>query len=157
MVRHALKALLIVLCSTSLYAQVGPTASEPKRPAYNDLRFDEDWSVLRGAGPSGPSDVWDRVKFIPLTDGEDVWLTFAGQVREREEYVHQFQFGESQPEQSDAYLLSRIRLSADLHASRTSVSLPKQRARSRRAAICRAATAPPSSTRSICRTASQML
>jgi hypothetical protein len=118
MMRHAFDVLVIVLCSTSAYAQAGPTASEPKRPAYADRRFDEDWSVLKGADLSGPGHVWDRVKFIPLTDGEDVWLTFAGQVREREEYFRQFQFGNSQPEQSDAYLLSRIRLSADLHASR---------------------------------------
>ena len=116
--RYALEVLLIVLCSTPLVAQAGRTASEPKRPAYDDRRFDEDWSVLRGADLSGPADVWDRLKFMPLTDGEHVWLTVAGQVRERQEYVRQFQFGQSQPAQSDAFLLSRIRLSADLHASR---------------------------------------
>jgi hypothetical protein len=117
MVRRAFDVLLIVLCSTSLYAQAGPTANEPTRPEYDDRRFDEDWSVLRGADLSG-SNVWDRVKFIPVTDGEQVWLTIAGQVRERPESVRQFQFGASQPAQSDDYLLSRIRLSADLHASR---------------------------------------
>jgi hypothetical protein len=109
--------LFMVLWSTSLFAQAAPTASEPKPPQYTDRRFDEDWSVLRGADLSG-QDLWDRLKFIPLTDGERVWLTIAGQVRERQEGVSQFQFGESQPARSDAYLLSRIRLSADLHASR---------------------------------------
>jgi hypothetical protein len=118
MMRRAFDVLVIVLCSTSVYAQTNSNASEPKRPAYDDRRFDEDWSVLRGADLSGPGHVWDRVKFIPLTEGEHVWLTIAGQVRERQEYVSQFQFGQSQPEQSDAYLLSRVRLSADLHASR---------------------------------------
>jgi alginate export protein len=118
MAPRALEVLLIVLCSTPLAAQAGRTATEPRQPAYDDRRFDEDWSVLRGAGLSGPVNVWDRVKFIPLTDGEHVWLTLAGQVREREEYFHEFQFGDSQPSQSDGFLLSRIRLSADLHASR---------------------------------------
>src|SRR2546428_2830330 len=118
MTPRTLAVLLIVLCSTALAAQAGQTASEPKRPAYDDRRFDEDWSVLRGANSSGPADVWDRVKFIPLTDGEHVWLTLAGPVRARPGDVRQFQFGQSQPAQSDAYLLSRTRLSADLHASR---------------------------------------
>ena len=62
--------------------------------------------------------MWDRLKFIPLGEGEHVWLTLAGQVRERDEYYNQFQFGQSQPEQSGGFLLSRVRLSADLHASR---------------------------------------
>jgi hypothetical protein len=118
MTRCTLEVLLIVLCSTPLAAQTAGTSSEPSRPAYDDRRFDEDWSVLREGPLSGPADIWDRVKFIPLTDGEHVWLTIAGQVRGREEYFRQFQFGESQPAQSDAYLLSRIRLSADLHVSR---------------------------------------
>ena len=118
MARCALAVLLIVLCSTSLFAQAGPTDSEPKRPAYDDRRFDEDWSVLRGDGVSGPMDLWDRVKFIPLTEGEQVWLTLGGQVRGRQESVNQFQFGQSQPAQSDTFLLSRVRMSADLHASR---------------------------------------
>ncbi len=122
MVRRALRALLILVCSTPLAAQsAAPAAestSEPRRPSYTDRRFDEDWSVLRGDGVSGPKDIWDRLKFIPLTDSEQVWLTLAGQIRGREEHVRQFQFGQSQPAQSDSYALSRIRLSADLHASR---------------------------------------
>jgi hypothetical protein len=122
MVRHALEALLMLLCAAPPGVQSGPASSdstsEPKRPAYADRRFDEDWSVLRGDGVSGPKDFWDPLKFIPLTENEQVWLTLAGQARGREEYVRQFQFGQSQPAASDAYALSRIRLSADLHATR---------------------------------------
>jgi hypothetical protein len=116
--RRALEVLLIVLSSTSVFAQAGPAASEPKLPAYDDRRFDEDWSVLRGADLSGPGHLWDRVKFIPLTDSDQVWLTLGGQVRGRQESFSQFQFGQSQPARSDTFRLSRIRLSADLHASR---------------------------------------
>ena len=85
MAQRAIGVLLIVLCSTPLFAQTGPAAAEPKRPTYADRRFDEDWSVLRGADLGGFKNVWDRVKFIPLTDGEQIWLTIAGQVRGREE------------------------------------------------------------------------
>jgi hypothetical protein len=98
-------------------AQVGQTPSEPNRPAYQLRRFDEDWSVLRGVDLGKTDDFFDRLKFIPLTPDQSVWLSLGGQVRERAEYYRQFLFGDSQPEQSDAYLLSRFRLSADLHVT----------------------------------------
>jgi len=44
-----------------------------------------------------------------------VWLSLGGQVRERAEYFRHFLFGASKPDDTDAYLLSRFRLSADLH------------------------------------------
>ena len=118
MMRHAFDVLVIVLCSTSVYAQAGPPASEPERPTYEDRRFDEDWSALRDVDLSGRNRVWERLKFIPLGQEEQVWLTLAGQARERTEYYNQDQFGQSQPEQSGGFLLSRFRLSADLHASK---------------------------------------
>src|SRR5437660_2012319 len=102
------------------WAQAGPPPGEPKRPAYqigSAGRFNEDWSVLRGVDLGATDDFWDRLKFIPLTKDGSVWLSFGGQAREREEYFRQFLFGNSQPEQSDAYLLSRFRLSADLHVT----------------------------------------
>jgi Alginate export len=98
---------------------IDPTPAELERPAYRDLRFDEDWSVLRGADLHGPGHAWDRLKFVPLDESGEVWLTFAGQVRERQEDFQQFQFGASTPSTSDAYLLSRIRLSADLHVTKS--------------------------------------
>jgi hypothetical protein len=113
----ALQSLSFVHGVLPAWAQAGPTPSEPNRPAYQPRRFDEDWSVLRGVDLSKTDDGWDRLKFIPLTPGESVWLSFGGQVRERAEYFHQFLFGDSQPKQSDAYLLSRFRLSADLHVT----------------------------------------
>ena len=102
------------------WAQAGQAASEPQRPVYqigSAGRFNEDWSVLRGVDLGATDDFWDRLKFIPLTKDGSVWLSFGGQAREREEYFRQFLFGNSQPEQSDAYLLSRFRLSADLHVT----------------------------------------
>jgi hypothetical protein len=46
-----------------------------------------------------------------------VWLTIGGQVRERGEYFRHFMLGSSEPEDTDAYLASRFRLSADLHVT----------------------------------------
>jgi hypothetical protein len=101
-------------------AQTDQAASEPKLPAYTDRRFDEDWSGLKGADLSGPDRIWERLKFIPLDrdQGDRAWLTLAGQVRGRNEYYNQFQFGQSAPDLSDDYSLARLRLSADLHASK---------------------------------------
>jgi hypothetical protein len=115
--------LLFVLLSAVGPAQPEPPTSRFNRPAYTDRRFDEDWSVLRDVDlrdvdRHGLDGVFDRLKFVPLNERGNVWLTFAGQVRERLEGVRAFQLGASQPEASDAYLLSRIRVSADFHASR---------------------------------------
>ena len=111
-----------VIFSVSLArAQPGQPGGEPTRPAYqigSAGRFNEDWSVLRGVDLDRSGDFWDRLKFIPLSPDQNVWLTLGGQARERAEYFRQFQFGDSEPKQSDAYLLSRYRLSADLHVTR---------------------------------------
>jgi hypothetical protein len=99
------------------YAQSTDTSTELKRPAYQWMRFNEDWSVLRGRDLSTTDDFWDRVKFIPLSPDGSVYLSLGGQIRERGEYYRNFLFGDSTPEASDAYLLSRFRLSADLHVT----------------------------------------
>jgi hypothetical protein len=102
------------------WAQAGPPSSEPRRPALqigSAGRFDEDWSVLRGVDLSKTDDFWDRLKFIPLTRDGSVWLSIGGQARERGEYFRHYLFGSSEPEETDAYLLSRYRLSADLHVT----------------------------------------
>src|SRR5438034_10976948 len=116
----ALQSLSLVQNVVPVWAQAGQTASEPNRPAYqigSAGRFNEDWSALRGVDLGKTDDFWDRLKFIPLTEDGSVWFTLGGQARERAEYFRQFQFGASEPKQSDAYLLSRFRLTADLHVT----------------------------------------
>jgi hypothetical protein len=111
-----------VICGVSLaLAQAGAPSSEPTRPALqigSAGRFNEDWSVLRGVDLEKTDDFWDRLKFIPLSSDGNVWLTIGGQARERVEYFRQYLFGNSEPKHSDGYLLSRYRLSADLHVTR---------------------------------------
>jgi hypothetical protein len=117
----ALQALALVYGALPAGAQAAPAASEPPRPEYqigSAGRFNEDWSSLRGVDLGATGDLWDRLKFIPLSRDGSVWLTLGGQLRERGEYFRHFLFGDSQPEDTDAYLLSRVRLSADLHVTR---------------------------------------
>jgi hypothetical protein len=64
-----------------VWGQTEKAAGEPKRPALqigSALRFNEDWSTLKGLDLSQTDDFWDRLKFIPLTKDESVWLSFGG-------------------------------------------------------------------------------
>jgi hypothetical protein len=111
----ALQWLAVIHAVQPAWAQQSQPEAELKRPSYQIRRFDEDWSVLRGEDLSATGDFWDRLKFLPLTRDESVWLSLGGQVRERAEYYRHYLFGASTPDDTDAYLLSRFRLSADLH------------------------------------------
>jgi hypothetical protein len=116
----ALQWLSVVCGALPAWAQSEKAEAEPKRPALqigSALRFNEDWSTLKGVDLSQTDDFWDRVKFIPLTQDQSVWLSFGGQARGRVEYFNQFQWGASEPEQSDTYLLTRLRWSGDLHVT----------------------------------------
>jgi len=90
-------------------------AADP-RPKYAGLRFEEDWSFLRDY--SGPKDTFDAIKYLPLTDDGNIWLSLGGQVRERVEIWRHFNFDQTPGAASnDAYLLSRMLFHADLHVS----------------------------------------
>ena len=154
----AVTSLCIVWGVCPVFAQTSQGESEIKRPAYqvgSAGRFDEDWSVLRGVDLARTDDFWDRLKFIPLTADQSVWLTLGGQVREREEYYRQYLFGASQPKQSDGYLLSRYRLSADVHVSPYFRVFAEERVRSPWTATFRAAGRRRMSTSSTSSTASR--
>src|SRR5882724_8763168 len=116
----ALQWLCVVYGVLPAWGQSEKAGGEPKRPALqigSALRFNEDWSTLKGVDLSQTDDFWDRLKYIPLTKDESVWLSFGGQARGRVEYFNQFQWGASAPEQSAGYLLTRLRLSGELHVT----------------------------------------
>ena len=91
----------------------GAAAAPAERPAYENLRFEEDWSVLRD--DPGPRHFLDPIKYLPFDAEGDYWLSLGGQIRGRVELWRNFLFGSSMPEKSDVYLLTRIRVHADLH------------------------------------------
>src|SRR6266853_5663649 len=66
-----------------------PPAASP--PAFTTLRYDEDYSYLRD--PAAHTDAFDPIKYIPLSERGDWYLTFGGQVRDRYEYFHNYLFG----------------------------------------------------------------
>jgi hypothetical protein len=84
----------------------------PARPAFRVLRFDENWEGLRGS-PS--QDGFDRLKYLPLSEGGSLYLSLGGQIRTRAEAVDNFMLTDA-PERTDAFGLMRALLHADLQA-----------------------------------------
>jgi hypothetical protein len=101
-----LLALAVVL---PLLAQ---TPAAPPRPAFQVVRFNENWAVLRqGTTPAR----LDRLKYVPLSAGGSSWLSLGGQLRARSEVVSDFLLVDS-PLNDDAFELVRLLLHADVHA-----------------------------------------
>ncbi len=86
----------------------------PQRPMFQDIRYDEDWSVL-GTSPSLKGDLFDKIKFIPI-DGESYW-SLGGELRQRFDYWRDANFGYIPARNIDA-LLMRYQFHADLHVNK---------------------------------------
>ena len=97
-----------------------PTGAAPERPAseppaYNILRYEEDYSYLRDSAKS--TDWLDPLKFIPLDADGRVYLTLGGDMRQRFEHFSGFGVGNGSVDgKADSYYLARYLLHADLHA-----------------------------------------
>jgi Alginate export len=88
----------------------------PSRPAYQNLRQNEDWSVMANPGEVQGKDFFDPIKYIPLTDSGSIWMSLGGQVRERVENWEGFNFGAPDTAvHDDTFLFSRMMWHADLH------------------------------------------
>ncbi len=96
-----------------------PTGAAPERPAteppaYNILRYEEDYSYLRD--PANSTDWLDPLKFIPLDADGRVYLTLGGDMRQRFEHYSGFGVGNGSVDgKADSYYLARYLLHADLH------------------------------------------
>ncbi len=106
--------LSVILPATVLADEVTTTGETPTPPpAYNVLRFDENYSCL--TNPANRTDWFDPVKYIPLRTNDPFWyLTLGGELRERFEGNYDPNFGIGGAG-ADSYLLQRITLLADLH------------------------------------------
>jgi len=117
-------ALMALLASTQFLAALPPESAEAppasqasqepapvKRPNYSNVRYDEDWSVLRN---SQSTSGYDKLKFIPLNDGGSVFLSIGGQARIRLENWADFGFG-GPGSRDDTFGLLRLRLHGNLN------------------------------------------
>lgn len=79
-------------------------------PPLENLRYDEDNSFLRV--PACHADLWDPVKYIPLSFPLESYLTLGAHLRERYEYFHNQDWGRAP---DDGYVLTRLMIFGDLH------------------------------------------
>lgn len=85
-------------------------------PPYRILRYDEDYSYLQD--PSRRTDFWDHLKYIPIGDQPDVFLSLGGETRQWFESYHNdtFGLGPGNAQGYNTYDLQRYLLHADFHA-----------------------------------------
>jgi len=106
-------SVCVILATFLLLANDARAGDAPLRPKFLVSRQDEDWSALRD--PELRSNLFDRVKFIPLNRDGSSWLTLGGEARERYEYFENANWGKG-PQDGDGYFLHRFMLHADTHA-----------------------------------------
>jgi len=87
-----------------------PSVMSP--PTHTALHYDEDYSYLKD--PAARTNLFDPVKYIPLNEQGDVYVTFGGQLRDRYEYFQNNLFGDG-AQSPHGYNLVRAMLDADLH------------------------------------------
>ena len=112
-----LPPLLALLASMSFAQtipspQATPTPASPTPAPYKQLRYEEDWSSL--ADPSRRHEALDRIKFIPLNERGDWYLSIGGEARGKSESFRNSSFGQKQQD-NVSYLLQRYMLHFDLH------------------------------------------
>jgi len=110
-ISQALVLLVVIAGANRMIGQEKP-ASLP-RPLYPLPRYEEDWSLL--SDPAKRDDSWDPIKFIPLNEDRNVFLSLGGEMRETYERFHNTNFGLS-PDDPDGYLLQRYLFHVDFHA-----------------------------------------
>lgn len=86
-------------------------AAQAQEAAQTNLRYDEDWSALR----EDEHDGWRDLKYLPLDERDNVYLTLGGEARARFEGFDDNLWGDP-PAPDDGYLWLRVMPHADLHA-----------------------------------------
>lgn len=86
------------------------TGGGPPGP-YTPVRWNEDYAHLKD--PARRTDLFDPIKYIPLNDAGDIYLSLGGQARYRFEDYHNNNF-DAGPQDDDGFHLTRLMAHADL-------------------------------------------
>ncbi|HEV7326499.1 MAG TPA: hypothetical protein VGN91_15665 [Bosea sp. (in: a-proteobacteria)] len=108
--RHAPSRVAALAAALLLAAPMPATADLPEVKQSN-WRWDEDWSVLRGAQPGGPW--WLPFKYVPLAADGSAWASFGIEARLRYEGFENNLWGAG-PAPDDGYLWRRVMPHADI-------------------------------------------
>lgn len=84
-------------------------------PAYTPLRWNEDYRYLRD--PVRHTDLFDPIKYIPLNEDGDWYLSLGGQARYRYEWFESASFGIG-PQDDNGFHLLRLMGHVDAHFGR---------------------------------------
>src|SRR5579859_2565526 len=82
----SVSAMVCVAVNTAKADNTVPTVMMP--PAHTALRYDEDYSYLKN--PEVRTNLYDKLKYIPLNKRGDWYLTFGGELRDRYEYFNNY-------------------------------------------------------------------
>jgi Alginate export len=107
-------AILPMMFSAAAAQSAAEAEQSTQRPAYQFLRYEEDWSALRD--PSLRTDKWDPLKYVRLRE-EGWYLSLGGEGRLRYEALRNSAFGAG-PQDANGYLLQRYLAHVDLHIGR---------------------------------------
>lgn len=102
--------ILLSFAPTLLAQTTKPAAPVP--PAFTPVRWNEDYNYLR---TTPATDFWDPVKFIPLNQEGDWYLSLGGQARYRYEQFDNFNFGAPGQQDGNGYHLGRLMGHVDGH------------------------------------------
>lgn len=72
----------LVLCALAALACTGPARGQtdcPEHPDYRNLRYEENWRYL--ADPTCADGMFDRLKFLPLDETRQRYLSLGGEAR----------------------------------------------------------------------------
>lgn len=111
-------ALLFALSSLPTSGQTpnplppGP-APDPARPPLNPFTAEQNWSFL--ADSSNRTDFFDPVKYIPLGEDPQRYLSLGFEYRIEYEYFDNWMFG-SPPQDHNGYVMNRVIPHFDFHA-----------------------------------------
>src|SRR3546814_2905676 len=87
--------LLAGLCAATLNGP--PARADAGCPAgINKLRYDDDIACFRD--PTDRESPLDALKFVPLDEMGEIYLSLGGEIRQRYEYTHYPAFGEDPQE-----------------------------------------------------------
>lgn len=103
--------LVVILCLIQMRS--GPSivhSAEP--PSYKLLRYEERYMYLRD--PDQRTDLFDPIKYIPLSVDGEVDLSFGGQLRLRHSYTHNPTWGDD-PQINTGQFLQRYVVHGDAH------------------------------------------
>lgn len=103
----------VLLAGAALTTNCAAQEAATKAPPYRQLRYDEDYSFLAN---TPPNDLFDGIKFIPLSRDRTAFLSLGGEARGRYEYFNNPAWGLA-PQDDDGYWLQRYLLHGDLHVT----------------------------------------